>query len=123
LKNPSWKKYGGFQFLLTREMADWFANQYFPSHVNRLETRDYLLSNEFEGITSRVFILVAEWDILFDEDIDLIRKMTSAGCNVQSKIYPIVHAAFGFVGRVAFPNGYEEMHSDIFTFLSNKNIK
>lgn len=63
--------------------------------------------------------MVAEYDIIHDEAVDLSKHMKADGANVDKREYPIVHGGLSPLGVICFRNVYNKMLNDIISFLRN----
>lgn len=98
---------------LTRDEATWYWQQYGPDDLDDPDLAPYL--SDRLGTLPASMVLVADHDVLADEDVELARRMDEAGATVEVATYPgLIH---GFWRHPELFDAAEESLADIAGFL------
>ena len=98
---------------LTRDEAAWYWQQYGPADLDDPDLAPYV--SERLGTVPPSLVLVADHDVLADEDVELARRMTEAGATVEVLTYSgLIH---GFWRHPEMFDAPEESLVEIAGFL------
>ena len=98
---------------LTRDEAAWYWQQYGPADLDDPDLAPYV--SERLGTVPPSLVLVADHDVLADEDVELARRMTEAGATVEVLTYSgLIH---GFWRHPEMFDAAEESLVEIAGFL------
>ncbi|WP_169568312.1 alpha/beta hydrolase [Sneathiella limimaris] len=102
--------------VLTKEILDWFQNQFATDELN--ENHEYVraLSEAQKGNIGPVWIMTCGFDPLRHEGEGLITKLQALGAEVQHKEYQDLY--HGFIGAAALFPEVDEMAEDFAAFLA-----
>ena len=82
---PSYVKYT--DFFLTRENMQWFWGNYVRTNTDLIDPLASVLHADLSGLPP-AFLVIAEHDVLFDENVEMAERLRLAGVPVEAKVYP-----------------------------------
>jgi len=96
----SHRAYGGGDLPLSTARMRWFWDNYVPDPGRRREPLVSPLDAELAGLPP-AFLAVAQYDVLYDENIAVAERLGAAGNDLTLRIYPgTVHGFFEAAGAV-----------------------
>lgn len=93
LSRPSYTEFGNGTLPLSAERMKWFWANYCPDAAARNDSLVSPLRADLRALPP-TFMIIADHDILFDENISMARVLKSAGSAVEMKVYPGTTHAF-----------------------------
>ena len=96
---------------LTKGMLDMFRDTYLPNDFDRFRFEaSPVLAEDFSGISS-VYVSIAGFDPLYDEDIALVKKLENAGIKTDYEVYDsLIH---GYISITSIPECRSAFENDI----------
>jgi acetyl esterase len=95
---PSYQAYGSGDLPLSTQRMRWFWDNYVPDPSRRADPLASPLRADLTGLPP-VFLIIAQYDILYDENIAFADSLGTAGNDLTVRVYPgTVH---GFVEAAA----------------------
>jgi len=98
--SPSHQAYGSGDLPLSTQRMRWFWDNYVPDPARRAEPLASPLRADLSGLPP-VFMIVAQCDILYDENIAISERLGAAGNDLTVRVYPgTVHGFLEAAGAV-----------------------
>jgi acetyl esterase len=85
IRSRSWLKYGAGEYGLSIHSSVWFRSLYIDA--DRTDPRLAPINARLEGIPPS-YVVIAECDPIYDDNILMVERLKAAGCDVSSKVYP-----------------------------------
>ena len=98
--SPSHKAYGSGDLPLSTQRMRWFWDNYVPDPVRRKEPLASPLRADLIDLPP-VFMIVAQYDVLYDENMAFSERLGAAGNDLMVRVYPgTVHGFLEAAGAV-----------------------